>query len=93
MNPCLFVHPLQIVSALLALLAAGLWIAASVTRLPSAKEFTQQRLDEYNNIIRSLRKQSQVLAKQSGLNAYAAMAAAGAAICQFALAFLPTCWG
>jgi hypothetical protein len=71
--------------------SAALWIAASITPSISPKEFTQRRFEEYNNIVRSLRKQTQVLARH--LNAYAALAAAGAAISQFILAFLPTCWG
>jgi hypothetical protein len=93
MNICPLVHPLQIISAILALVAAGLWILASITPTISPKEFTQDRLEEYNNVVRSLRRQTQVLAKQSRLNAFAAFFAALAAIGQFTLAFFPTCWG
>jgi hypothetical protein len=98
MNICLIIHPLQILSALAAILAAILWIFASIKKAPAATEFTQFRMEELRgDILKPLRKQSQALAVQSRLNAFAALAAAVAALCQFALTYLPSCswdgWG
>jgi hypothetical protein len=93
---CSLVFPLQVVSAIAAVIAAAVWGFASVQKSPPAADFAQDRVGELNgDILDLLRQQSSALASQSRLNAWAAGAAAIAAICQLALAWMPSCsaWG
>jgi hypothetical protein len=93
MNWCLLVYPLQVFSAAAAIGAAGFWFFASVKKAPPPTEFTQHRMEALSgNVLMPLRKQSQVLAAQSRLNAWAALLAGLASLSQLALTFLPSCW-
>jgi hypothetical protein len=91
-NPCNYVLPLQLLSAIVAIMAAVFWFRASVKKVPN--EFNQDRLKELNgDILAVLSDQSVAMARQGKLNAWAAFFAGCAAILQIPIAFLPTCWG
>jgi hypothetical protein len=92
-NPCLYVHPLQALSALTAFMAAILWLWASMKEVPD--EFNQKRMEELNGDIPPvLRRQSKALAIQGRINAWAAFFAGIAALFQIVLAYMPACsWG
>jgi hypothetical protein len=93
MNSCLYVFPLQIISALAAFLAAALWLMASLKEVPD--EFSQKRMEDLRgDILSVLSKQSKALSAQGKLNARAAACAGLAALTQIVLAFMPACsWG
>jgi hypothetical protein len=71
---------LQGASGFFALTAAIIWLRASRTKTPTTLT--------YGNI----NDLTAGLLKQSRLNAWAALFAAGAATLQVPLAFMPTCW-
>jgi len=84
---CSLMSGLQIVTALLGIAAAGLWLNASLTKTP--KRIPEGPLkgslfDVFDEIHSSL-------AKQSRRNAQAAACAAGAALLQTALIWAPLC--
>jgi len=94
MNQCLYIFPLQIISALAAFLAAAFWLMASLKEVPD--EFSQQKMGELKgDILSVLSKQSKALSVQGKLNARAAACAGLAALAQIVLAFMPACssWG
>ena len=91
-NPCNYVLPLQLLSAIAAIMAAVFWFRTSVKKVPN--KFNQDRLKELNgDILAVLSDQSVAMARQGELNAWAAFFAGCAAILQIPIAFLPTCWG
>jgi hypothetical protein len=90
-NPCVYIFPLQIFSAITAFLAATFWLKASLKKVPD--EFNQQRIEELKgDILPVLSRQSKALSIQGTLNARAAACAGLAALTQIVLAFMPTCW-
>jgi hypothetical protein len=87
MYTCKLVSVLQLCSALLAITAAILWFAASLTRTPGPIPLGPLKgtlFDLFDEIHLSL-------SKQSKRNARAALCAAGAAALQAALVWVPTC--
>ncbi len=91
-NICTAEHLLQFVSAGLAALAALTWLRASRVKAPS--EITREQMDDaQGDVIPVLDRLMKAVARQSGLNALAALLAALAALCQLPQAFMPTCWG
>jgi hypothetical protein len=92
LNLCTVEHWLQFASGIFAALAAFTWLWASRVRAPS--EITQDQMAATSgDIITPLDRLMKAIAKQSRLNATAALFAAFAALCQMPQAFLPTCWG
>ena len=87
MDICTVASVLQLCSALLAIAAAILWFAASLTRTPSPippGPLKGTLFDLFDEIHLSL-------SKQSRRNAQAALCAAGAAVLQAVLVWAPTC--
>jgi hypothetical protein len=89
-NLCTVEHGLQLISAVLAALAALTWLWASRMKAPKFTEEEAQAL--YDAPIPILVTLVRVIARQSRMNALAAVFAALAALCQIPLAFMPTCW-
>jgi len=77
---CGIEHIIQAASGACALIAAINWLKASLLKFPATG--TYANIDEVYGL----------LSRQSRLNAYAAGFAAVAAILQFPLAFMPSCW-
>ena len=80
----------KIVSGMLALLAAGVWLAAWWVKSPPPVSVDQMR-QTHGDIITPIANLMGALARQSALNGWAALLAALAALFQVALAFMPTC--
>jgi hypothetical protein len=78
---CIAEHWLQFGSGICALIAAVVWWKASRSKVPHPITF--DNIDTFSNSA----------VRQSRLNALAALFAAIAALLQFPLAFMPTCWG
>jgi hypothetical protein len=82
---------LQLASGVLAGVAALIWFFASRVEAPA--ELTRQHVrDVQGDIIPILDRLLGAVARQSRLNATAALFAALAALCQFVHAFMPSCW-
>jgi hypothetical protein len=87
---CKIEHALQIASGIFALAAAIVWLRASLTK--GAPDFTTNSVVAQGGLTSLFDGLLRAVAKQSRLNAIAALLAALAAFCAFPQAFMPTCW-
>lgn len=88
---CTIEHSLQFASAVFAALAALTWLWASRVKAPS--EIAEEQMRRPLAAIPVVDLLMKAVARQSRLNASAALFAGLAAFCQLPQAFLPTCWG
>jgi hypothetical protein len=90
-NLCIVEHWLQFASGGFAALAAFMWFWASTIKAPT--KFTEQEMQaRYGAPIPAIAHIIRLATRQSRLNAFAALFAGVAAICQIPQAFMPTCW-
>ncbi len=92
LNICTIAHYSQVAGAIFGLIAAAVWLLASLVKAPP--ELTQNDMIASNgDIIPVLDRLMRAVATQSELNAQAALLTAIAAALSLWQAFMPTCWG